>query len=205
MAGRRVTLDHDGAFLTVVVWQDAVEREVPWPLAEIQDHGRLSSRFDLATWQKDAGVVYSTRQRLAGNCTDPFREKMGEQDFLDSTASARLRLSVCFGSALGLGEQGARPLAGGLAGDLCHWERSTGRDSHAPTHWEMGVSQVGYRYLLLTFLRATLLYGWGGGGGGGGGTVVGRGRGHASPRGSGESAYGRAQRVGRHQRPIRRT
>ena len=32
-----------------------MEREAPWPLAEIQDHGRLSSRFDLATWQKDGG------------------------------------------------------------------------------------------------------------------------------------------------------
>ena len=48
-------VDRDGDFLLVVVWQDAVEREAPWPLAEIQDPGRLSYRFDLATWQKDGG------------------------------------------------------------------------------------------------------------------------------------------------------
>ena len=50
-------VDRDGDFLLVVVWQDAVEREAPWPLAEIQDHWRLSYRFDLAAWQKDGGSL----------------------------------------------------------------------------------------------------------------------------------------------------
>ena len=115
-----------------------MEREAPWPLAEVQDHGRLSSRFDLATWHKDGGGLLRPLKTCGQPAPTPFARRWGSRiSWIRPHPQRRLRPSVCFGSVSALVEQGARSVAGGLAGGLCHWERSTGRDSHAPAHWEM--------------------------------------------------------------------
>ena len=99
------------------------ERDASWPLAEIQVHGRVSVRFDHATWHKRRGWSPPPAKDLLGTCTDdPCIEKMGGgggggggglQDFLGWTALSAQTSTECLGSVPGLGE--ARPVARGLA------------------------------------------------------------------------------------------
>ena len=149
-----------------------MEGDAPWRLARIQGHGRLSVRFDRATWHKLPGWSSPPAKDLLATCTGPFREKMVEQDFLDSTAPSAQTSTVSFLWQC-LGPWRARSLAAWLEawrlGDFDHLmplgakHRQGLIRSYALGN---GVSQVGYRYLLLTLLRATLLYGSGGYGSG---------------------------------------
>ena len=88
---------------------------------------------------------------------------MGEQDFLDSTASAQTPTFSLLWQCLGPWRARSspscwRPSWGPLPLGAKHRQGLT-RSSALGN----GVSQVGYKYLLLTCLWATLLYGWGGG------------------------------------------
>ena len=176
-----------------------MEREAPWPLAEIQDHGRLSFRFDLATWQKD-GVGLLRPLKTCWQLPRPLSREDGGAGFPGfdclcadfelqfalavSRALERKEIALLLVAYLGTFTTGIAAQAG-----MTHTLLRTGK-------WSLSSGlKVSVTNIPAGDTSSTA----------GGGTVVGRGRGHASPRGSGESASGRAQRVGRRQRPIRRT
>ena len=86
-----------------------------------------------------------------------LREKMGEQDFLDSTAPYAQTSTVSFlWQFLGPWRARSSPSCWGPSWGPLPLGAKHRQGRARPRALGNGVSQVGYRYLLLTLLRATL-------------------------------------------------